>query len=201
MTGLWKCRGAGVEGVIGMVFTTQVSSASVRAERLGIQDRFDRERHLGRRGQDRREQRGVGRREDARRERRQGLEARRGTAVARGARAGRRDDGVVEGVGRRESREEVLRQVQAEQSSACVMPSTSSAIKTGFVTLTHKSGVDKTALYSRKLKRSELHAVQQEQAQQRSDAEEGFEVGALGGGGRGIEMRACSGRIPARERW
>ena len=29
MTGLWKCRGAGVEGVIGMVFTTQVSSASV----------------------------------------------------------------------------------------------------------------------------------------------------------------------------
>ncbi|KAG0663729.1 hypothetical protein C6P46_002298 [Rhodotorula mucilaginosa] len=35
-------------------------------------------------------------------------------------------------------------------------------------TLTHKSGVDKTALYSRKLKRSELHAVQQEQAQQRS---------------------------------
>jgi hypothetical protein len=34
--------------------------------------------------------------------------------------------------------------------------------------LTHKSGVDKTALYSRKLKRSELHAVQQEQAQQRS---------------------------------
>lgn len=33
------------------------------------------------------------------------------------------------------------------------------------------------------------------------DAEEGFEVGALGGGGRGIEMRACSGRIPARERW
>ena len=25
MTGLWKCRGAGVEGVIGMVFTTQVS--------------------------------------------------------------------------------------------------------------------------------------------------------------------------------
>lgn len=34
--------------------------------------------------------------QDARRERRQGLEARRGTAVARGARAGRRDDGVVE---------------------------------------------------------------------------------------------------------
>lgn len=33
------------------------------------------------------------------------------------------------------------------------------------------------------------------------DAEEGFKVGALGGGGRGIEMRACSGRIPARERW
>lgn len=27
MTGLWKCRGAGVEGVIGMVFTTQVSQA------------------------------------------------------------------------------------------------------------------------------------------------------------------------------
>ncbi|GAA5986249.1 hypothetical protein JCM10908_006474 [Rhodotorula pacifica] len=34
-------------------------------------------------------------------------------------------------------------------------------------TLTHKSGVDKTALYARKMKRSELHAVEREQAQER----------------------------------
>ncbi|GAA5882861.1 hypothetical protein JCM3774_006317 [Rhodotorula dairenensis] len=37
-------------------------------------------------------------------------------------------------------------------------------------TLTHKSGVDKTALYARKMKRSELHAAEQEQAQERRGA-------------------------------
>lgn len=30
MTGLWKCRGSAVEGVVGMVFTTQVSGPSLR---------------------------------------------------------------------------------------------------------------------------------------------------------------------------
>ncbi|POY71645.1 hypothetical protein BMF94_5340 [Rhodotorula taiwanensis] len=34
-------------------------------------------------------------------------------------------------------------------------------------TLTHKSGVDKTAVYGRKMKRSEVHAVEREQAQER----------------------------------